>query len=156
MFSCKSWTSTKFVRSELTVELWLHPNMGGNDTKVHFSNKTEIWLTCFELILSLNGMKMTWYSACLLLLFLFKTNVKKRHLGKNNSRHCYGNFFFESGILKVAWSQLYSKPLLINHKAPWQEHFARHPNIIKIDHVSLVYACFSLEPTILAKIFGTK
>ena len=28
MFSCKSWTSTKFVRSELTVELWLHLTWG--------------------------------------------------------------------------------------------------------------------------------
>ena len=38
-------------------------------------------------------MKMTWYSACLLLLFLFRTNGKKGHLDKNDFRHCYGNFF---------------------------------------------------------------
>ena len=38
-------------------------------------------------------MEMTWYSACLLLLFLFRTNGKKEHLDENNFRHCYGNFF---------------------------------------------------------------
>ena len=41
----------------------------------------------------LNGMKMAWYSACLLLLFLFRTNGKKGHLDKNNFCHYYGNFF---------------------------------------------------------------
>ena len=38
-------------------------------------------------------MKMSWYSACLLLLFLFRTNGKKERLDKNNFPHCYFNFF---------------------------------------------------------------
>ena len=37
-------------------------------------------------------MKMTWYSACLLL-FLFRTTGEKGHLDKNDFRQCYGNFF---------------------------------------------------------------
>ena len=36
---------------------------------------------------------MTWYSTCLVLLFLFRTNGKKGHLDKNDFRQCYGNFF---------------------------------------------------------------
>ena len=38
-------------------------------------------------------MKMSWYYACLLLLFLFRTNGKKGHLDENGFRHCYGNLF---------------------------------------------------------------
>ena len=38
-------------------------------------------------------MNMSWYSACLLPLFLFKTDGKKGHLVENGFRHCYGNFF---------------------------------------------------------------
>ena len=60
------------------------------------------------------------YSVCLLL-FLFRTKGKKGHLeDENDFRHCYGNFF-ESGILKVTWSQLGSKPPLTNYKAHWQQ-----------------------------------
>ena len=36
-------------------------------------------------------MRMTWYSACLLL-FLFRTNGKKGHLDENDFPHCYGKF----------------------------------------------------------------
>ena len=38
-------------------------------------------------------MKMSWYSACLLLLFLFRTNGKKENLDENGFRHCNGTFF---------------------------------------------------------------
>ena len=34
-----------------------------------------------------------WYSTCLLLLFLFRTNGKKGHLDEKDMRHCYGNVF---------------------------------------------------------------
>ena len=37
-------------------------------------------------------MKMSWYSACLLLLFLFRTSGKEGHLDENGFRYCYGNF----------------------------------------------------------------
>ena len=47
------------------------------------------------------GVKMAWYSTCSLLLLLFRTSVKKGHLDENDFRYCYGNFFFESSILKV-------------------------------------------------------
>ena len=38
-------------------------------------------------------MKTSWYFACLLLLFLFRTNDKKGHLDENDFRPCYGNVF---------------------------------------------------------------
>ena len=73
-------------------------------------------------------MKMTWYSTCLLLLFLFRTNGKKGDLDENDFRHGYG-IFFESGILKVTWWQLSSKSLLNNYEAHWQQHFERCPTV---------------------------
>ena len=41
MFSCKSLTSTKFVKSELTVETLASPKYGEIAIKVHVSNKKE-------------------------------------------------------------------------------------------------------------------
>ena len=43
---------------------------------------------------------MTWYSACLLLLFLFRTNGNKGDLDENDICHGYG-IFVKSGILKL-------------------------------------------------------
>ena len=73
-------------------------------------------------------MKSPWYSACLLLLFLFRTNGKKGRLDENDFRHCHG-IFFESGILKVTWSQLCSKFLPNNYEAHWKQHFERYPTV---------------------------
>ena len=42
--------------------------------------------------ISLNGMKMSWYSACSSLVSLFRTKGKKGHLDGNDFRHSYGNF----------------------------------------------------------------
>ena len=46
---------------------------------------------------------MPWYSACLSLLFSFRTNGKKGHLDENDFRQCYGNFsqkwYFESYLI---------------------------------------------------------
>ena len=38
--------------------------------------------------------------------------------------------FFESGILKVTWSQLCSKSLLNKYEAHWQQHFERYPTVL--------------------------
>ena len=38
-------------------------------------------------------MKMSWCFACLLFLFLFRTNGKEVHLDENDFRPCYGNLF---------------------------------------------------------------
>ena len=73
-------------------------------------------------------MKIPWYSACLLLLFLFRTNGKKRCLDENDFRHCHG-IFFKSGILKVTWSQLFSKFLYNRYEAHWKQHFERYPAV---------------------------
>ena len=90
----KTLTSTKFVRSELTVETLASPKYGKiiRPWPKQKRNMTALfWVDLWPL----NGMKMTWYSACLLLLFLFRTNGKKGHLDKNDFRHCYGNFFWK-------------------------------------------------------------
>ena len=73
-------------------------------------------------------MKIPWYSACLLLLFLFRTNGKKGCLDENDFRHCHG-IFFKSGILKVTWSQLFSKFLYNRYEAHWKQHFERYPAV---------------------------
>ena len=78
----------------------------------------------------LNGVKIAWYSACLLLLFLFRTNGKKGHLDKNDFRYCSGNFFSKVAFWKVTWSQLCSKFLLNKYEALWQQHFERYPTVI--------------------------
>ena len=81
-----------------------------------------------DLAFVLNSMKMPWYSACSLLLFLFRTNGKKGRLGENDFCHCHC-IFFESDILKVTWSQLCSKFLPNNYEAHWKQHFERYPTI---------------------------
>ena len=128
MFSCKRWTSTKFVRSELTVETLASPKYGKIILKVHAPNKKETQLPCFEWMWLLNGVKTTWYSACSLLLSLFRTNGKKEHLDENNFRHCYGNFFrkwnSESYLITC------SKSLLNKYEAHWQQHFQRYATVL--------------------------
>ena len=42
---------------------------------------------------------------CVNFCFLFRINVRKKHLDESDWHHYYGNFF-ESIILKVNWSQL--------------------------------------------------
>ena len=61
-------------------------------------------------------------------IFLFRTSIRKRYLDESDFRHCYGNFF-ESAILKVTWSQQYSKFFLNNCEVHWQQHFERHPTV---------------------------
>ena len=53
---------------------------------------------------------------------LFRTSGKKGHLDENDFPYYYGNFF-ESGILKVTWSQLYSKFLPNNLRGTFTTSF---------------------------------
>ena len=46
-------------------------------------------------------MKMPWYSAWSLLLFLFRTNGKKGRLDENDFRHCHGIFFAKVALWKL-------------------------------------------------------
>ena len=94
MLSCKRCTSTKFARPELTVETVASPKHGKIIRKVHVPNKKETWLPLFWADLTFEWfVKMSWYSACLLLSFFFRTNGKKGHLDENGFHHCYSNFF---------------------------------------------------------------
>ena len=130
MLSCKRCTPTKFVRPELTVETMASPKHGKIIRKVHVPNKKETWLPLFWADLTFEWfVKMSWYSACLLLSFFFRTNGKKGHLDENGFRHCYGNFF-EKGILKVTWSALCSKSFLNSYEAHWKQHFERYPVVL--------------------------
>ena len=110
MLSCKRWTSTKFVRSELTVETLASPKHGKIILKVHVPNKREMWLPCFEKIWPLNGMKMSWYSACLLLLFLFRANGKKGHLDEHDFHHYYGSFFWKRHSERYVITAMFKVP----------------------------------------------
>ena len=94
MFLCKHWTSTKFARSELTVETLASSRYGEITLKSMFQTR-EMWLPYFVYIWLLNVMKMRWYSGYSLLLLLFRTNGKKGHLDENRFRRCYGNFFWK-------------------------------------------------------------
>ena len=132
--SWKPWTSTKFVRSELTVETLASPKHGKIILKVHVPNKREMWLPCFEKIWPLNGMKMSWYSACLLLLFLFRANGKKGHLDEHDFRHCYGSFFRKrhsesyviTAMVKVPSQQIRGTLTTAFWKIPYSSLFYGH------------------------------
>ena len=52
--------------------------------------------------------------------FCLEPSIKKEHLGENDFRHRYRNFF-ESAILEVTWSQLF-KFFLNNYVAHLQQH----------------------------------
>ena len=127
--SWKPWTSTKFVRSELTVETLASPKHGKIILKVHVPNKREMWLPCFEKIWPLNGMKMSWYSACLLLLFLFRANGKKGNLNEHSFRHCYGSFFRKRHSESYVITAMFKVPSQQN-EAHWQQHFERYPTVL--------------------------
>ena len=115
MLSCKRCTPTKFVTSELTVETMASPKHGKIIQKVHVPNKKETWLPLFWVDLTFEWfVKMSWYSACLLLLFFFRTNRKKGHLDENGFCHCYGNFFrkwYSESYLITAMFKVFSQQL---------------------------------------------
>ena len=129
MFSCKRWTSMNFVRSELTVETLASPIHGKIILKVHVPNKKGTWLPCFESIWSLNVIKMPCYSACSLLLFLFRTSVRKDTWMRTASV-IVTVIFFENVILNINWSQLCSKSLLHSYEAHWQQHFEWYTTLV--------------------------
>ena len=122
MFSCKPWTSTKFLRSELTAET-LASLKHGQIIKFHLPKRNVTPLFWADLTLD-------WYEdvmVCLLLL-LFRTNDKKGHLDENDFRPCYGN-------LSRKWhcqlgSQLGSKSFLNKYEAHCQQHFERYPTVL--------------------------
>ena len=87
MYSCKRWTSTKFVRSELTIETLASPKHG----KIIKEKRNMTPLFWVDLTFKWYEDDMVFRS--LLLLFLFRTNGKKEHLIKNDFRHCYDNVF---------------------------------------------------------------
>ena len=84
---------------------------------------------CYSLVLSRYYFWMVWRCLGIPLVhcyyFCLEPTVE-RHLDENDFRHCYDNSF-ESGILKVTWSQLCSKVLLNNYKTHWKHHFEKIP-----------------------------
>ena len=83
-----------------------------------------------------NELKMPWHSVFSFLLlffyifiiFLFRTNAKKRYLDENVLCDCLGSFFGKA-IPKVTWSQPCSKFLLNKLEVQWQQHFEGHPTV---------------------------
>ena len=128
MFSCNCWTSTKFVRSELTVETLASSNRE-NNTKSPFAKKREMLLPCLEEIWTLYGMEMSGIPHVYCYYFCLEPTVRKDNLMRTISVTVMV-VSFESGILKVTWSQLCSKSLLNNYEAHWQQHFERYPTVL--------------------------
>ena len=126
MFSCKRWTSTKFVRSQQTVETLAPPKHGKillkpiSQTKEkhdsHILSRSNLWMV------------WRWHGIPRLLLFLFRTNGNNTWNKKTSVTVMV--ILFESGILKVTLSQLSSKSLLNNYEAHWQKHFERYPTVL--------------------------
>ena len=67
------------------------------------------------------------FRSLLLLLFLERTVRKNTWL--RTASVTVMIMFFESGILKVTWSQLCSKSLLNKYEAHLQQHFERYPTV---------------------------
>ena len=143
MFSCKRWTSTKFVRSELTVENLASPKHGKMILKVHVPNKKKH----DSLVLSRSDLWMVWRRHGIPRVFCYyfclEPTVRKDTWMRTTSVTVMV-VFFESGILKVTWSQLYSKSLLNNYEAHWQQHFERYPTGLYFTDMDQ-HACFPFK-----------
>ena len=124
MFSCKRWTSTNFVRSELTVETLAFSKHG----EIILRSMSQTKEKCDFLVLSRSDLWMVWrcHGITRVFYYLFRTKGKKGNLNENDFRHRCGNFF-QKGILKVIWSQLCSKFLLNNYEAHWHQHYEKYP-----------------------------
>ena len=119
MFSSTRWTSTKFVRSELTAETSASPKHGKIIftkvllTKVPTCPKQKRNVTpLFWVVLTFE-----WYEddmAFRAFVIIFRTNGKKIHLYANDFYGCYGNFFWKVAFWKLL--ELCSKSLLSNTK----------------------------------------
>ena len=93
---------------------------------------------CDSLVLSRSDLWMIWkmscYSACLLLLFLFRTNDKKGHLDENGFRHYYGNVFRKwhsesyliTAMFKVPSQELRGTLTTVFWKIPYSSLFYGH------------------------------
>ena len=139
MFSCKRWTSTNFVRWELTIETLASPKHGKIILKVHVPNKKKhdslassrsgLWMVrrwhgisrihCYYFCLEPTVRKGTWMRATFITIVVY---------------------FSESGILKVTWSQLCSKSLLNKYEIHWQQHFERYPTVLYLTDIDQ-HAC---------------
>ena len=128
MFSCKRWTSTKFVKSELTVETLASPKHGKITLKVHVLKRNVTPLFWVDLTFE-------WYERCHAIprvycyYFYLEPTIRKDTWMRTDSVTIMV-MFFESGILKVIWSQLCSKSLLKNYEAHWQQYFERYPIVL--------------------------
>ena len=126
MCSCKRWTSTKFVRSELTVETLASPKHG----KIILCQTKE---KCDSLVLSRYDLWMVWrfhgIPRVYCCYFCLEPTVRKDTWMSTTSVTVMV-VFFEKSILKITWSQLCSKYLLSKYEAHWQQHFERYPTVL--------------------------
>ena len=81
-----------------------------------------------SLVLSRSDLWMVWRCHCIprvyCYYFYLEPTIRKDTLMRKVSVTAMVTFF-ESGILKVTWSQLCSKYLLKKYEAYWQHHFER-------------------------------
>ena len=131
-------TSTMFVKSEIAVETLVSPKYGKIILKFMWQTKEKHDCLYWVDLWPLNGVKMTWYFACLLLLILFRTNGKKGHLDENDFRHCDGNFFQMWHSESYLITAMFKWSLLNNYdfgKRHWNEN--RWSCLEKISHAKL-------------------
>ena len=89
----KTLTSTKFVRSELTVETLASSKYG--KIILPWPKQKRNMIAFFRWHLwPLNGMKMTCIPRVYCYQFCLEQNGKKWHMEENDFRHCYGKVAF--------------------------------------------------------------
>ena len=102
---------------------------GENNTKVHVPNKRETWL--FVLSRSELWMVRRWRGIPHIYRYYFcLERTVRKETWMRMTFVTVMVIFFESGILKVTWSQLCLKFLLNNYEEHWQKHFERYPTIL--------------------------
>ena len=107
MFWCKRWTSTKFNNGNFGFTQTCK-----NNTTVHVPSKRNM-TPLFWVDLTFESYEDDMVFG-VFIIFLFRTNGKKGHLGENDLRHCYGNFFrklYSESYLITAMFKVPSKQL---------------------------------------------
>ena len=118
MFSCKRWTSTKFVRSDLTTETLAspkHPNFLA-------LSRSDLWM-----VWRWHGTPRVCYYFCL------KPTVRKETWMRTIS----------VTVMVISFLKCRSKSYLITamkkYEAHWQQHFQGHPTVLRTWYPTVLF-----------------
>ena len=119
--------TSRSLRSELTVETFAFTQTWENNTSPCAKEK------CDSLVLSRSDLWMVWrchgIPRVYCYYFYLEPTVRKDTWMRTASVTVMVTFF-ESGILKITWSQLSSKSHLKKYKAHWQQYFERYSIVL--------------------------